>query len=499
MSDIGRLSSLAVDPSDVRVRDRNLVAPPPVTTTRAMSSEPSSYASRLGFIAVVLTFLLPANLLVNFGVYSEFPGGNPLTKFHPATYVAVLAAWLALYGRRHGPGMTGLFRDRPALAWAVALIVAAMIYSGFNFGIGGMALYVESYLGAALLLIAIETGTERQLRALGYVILTFALVNVAISVLEAKVATHMIAPYSGAEDLGTGEFRGAALYAHPLTGALVTSMVLLMVLGMRLRTWVTMVIVGVLFVGLMSFGGRTSLFMTVLMIAAAGLFQLSAGLLTRRLSVGFLAAFIAGSVLLPTLFLVLTSMTDIGQRILTHLYFDDSAEIRVIQWHVLNYLKPSDFLFGISPDRIELLKFQIGLSKPGMDIENFWLLMFLNLGAFGFAIYTGALFLFLLHQGHRVNTPIGWMIVIATLLICSTSNSLGRKVPDLYFLAAVMTALGGFKLRLGQPLVKPAEPQVATDPLRRAGLPVRADGRVRALADGPLARPAALRSGPGLA
>jgi hypothetical protein len=69
------------------------------------------------------------------------------------------------------------------------------------------------------------------------------------------------------------------------------------------------------------------------------------------------------------------------------------------------------------------------LEKPGTDIENFWLLMFLNLGVVGLPFLVGALFLLLFHQGQRTNTPIGWMMVIATLFICSTSNSLGRKTP----------------------------------------------------------------------
>jgi hypothetical protein len=120
--------------------------------------------------------------------------------------------------------------------------------------------------------------------------------------------------------------------------------------------------------------------------------QLSAGLVTRRLNVGFLTALIAGAVMLPVLFIVLTTMTDVGQRIVTHLYLDDSAEVRVLQWRVLDYLNVHDVLFGITTDRLELLKAQIGLSKPGTDIESFWLLIFLYLGVVGGPILVGGLF-----------------------------------------------------------------------------------------------------------
>jgi hypothetical protein len=490
MSDDRHADGLAAGPLGGPARERTLVAPPPASVFGVVrASNPRNLAFTVGFIAVILTFALPSNLLVNLGLYSETPGGNPLTKFHPATYTAILAAWLALYGGRHSGGMTGLFRDRPALAWSIVLILVSIVCSAINFGVSGTAFYVETYLAAALLLIALETGTERQLRILGYTILVFALVNVAISLIEGRAETHLIPPTRGLDDKDIEEFRGAGLYAHPLTAALVTSMVLLLALGMRLRPWVSAAVFGILFIGLLSFGGRSALATTVLLIAAAALFQLSAGLVTRRLSVGFLTAFIAGSLLLPLLFVVLTTTTDVGQRIMTHLYLDDSAEVRVIQWRILDHLNLHDVLFGISLDRLAFLKVQIGLSKAGADIENFWLLMFLNLGVVGFPFLAGALFLLLLHQAQLTNTPIGYMIVIATLLICSTSNSIGHKGPDLLFLAGCMVALRGFRSAQESPVAQPEPVQV--DPGRRTALMASPlESRVRALSDRPMARPA---------
>ena len=37
----------------------------------------------LGFVAIILTFVLPGSLLNDIGLYSYQPGGNPLAKFHP--------------------------------------------------------------------------------------------------------------------------------------------------------------------------------------------------------------------------------------------------------------------------------------------------------------------------------------------------------------------------------------------------------------------------------
>src|SRR6266536_4208344 len=190
MSGYRRAGGLVTEPNGALGRDRSLAALPAGTVAGIRTSDLRRYAFPLGVVALFLTFVLPGNLLISLGVYSDAPGGNPLTKFHPTTYVAVVAALFALYGRRHVGGMTGVFRESPALAWSFVLILVSMVYSGLSIGIGGIAVYVETYLAAALLLIALETGTERQLRFLGYAILAFALLSIVISVIEGRVHTH---------------------------------------------------------------------------------------------------------------------------------------------------------------------------------------------------------------------------------------------------------------------------------------------------------------------
>jgi hypothetical protein len=475
---------LAIQPVGAREGNTRLTALPVTTIRGVWSSDPRRYAFPLGFAAMLLTFGLPSNLLHYLGLYSGSPAGNPLTKFLPGTYVIVVAACVALYGRRHYGGLTGLFRERPVLAWSIFLFVASATYSALRFGISGAAVYVETYLAAAFLSIALQVGAEHQRRILGYAILTFCLVDVGLSVMEGIAHVHFVPSQPAIHDDKVGEFRGAGLYSHPLVGSLVTAMALFLVLGMRLKSWVAVPAFGALIIGLLSFGGRSAFLTTVAMIAAAALFRLVAGLVTRRLSIGFLAAFIAGSLLLPALLVVLTTTTDIGQRIMTHLYIDDSANVRVIQWRVLDFLHLEDVLFGVHPDQIDVLKAQIGLIDPDTDIENFWLLMFLNLGLFGFPLLAAALLLLLLHLARETNMPTGWMIVISTLLIASTSNSLARKSPDLVFLVAFTNALSGFRPER-HALATYAAP---SGPVRRTALAVAPERRRRALADRPVAR-----------
>lgn len=470
-------------------RDRTLAPFPGADAVRPRRSDPRDYAFRLGFVAIILTFSLPSSLLVYLGLYSDAPGGSVLTKFHPATYVAAFGAWIALHSRRRGGGMTELFRERPALASSVALIVLCTVYSVISVGLSGAGVYIETFLAAAFAAIALEVGTERQRRILGYTIVTFSVINVAIALMEGGLQTHLMPEPPAPTDSPTGrfvedvyDFRSQAFYPHPLTGALVTSMALIAVLGMRLRGWLAATVFAVFMVGLMSFGGRGALFATLFIIIAAALFQFASGLATRRLNVGFLGAFIAGVFLLPAVLVALTTMTSVGMRIQTHLYLDESADVRFIQWRVLSLLDFRDILFGVPLERVDLFKAQLGLLDRFTDIENPWLLTFLNLGVIGFPFLIAALFLFLWHLGRRANTSIGWLLITATLLICSTENSLGRKTPDLVFLAGFMVALSGFRSEHRQTAAMTAPLE---DPASRTALATVSEVRVRTLSDGP--------------
>ena len=131
-----------------------------------------------------------------------------------------------------------------------------------------------------------------------------------------------------------------------------------------------------------------------------------------------------------------------------------AALCRCSIWH--------DVLFGVNADRLDLLKTQIGITSSGLeDIENPWLLTFLGLGLLGWPLLLGSLFTLMLHLGRRANTGTSWMLVTVVLLICSTSNSLGRKTPDLVFLSIFAIALSSFKARQEQAPPKPTRSYIS--------------------------------------
>lgn len=407
-------------------------------------------AFMIALVAIILELAISGNSLENLGIDYSSPGGNPLVKLHPGTYLVAIAAFMVLFlSRPAGSGLVRFFRNTPALASYMGLILFCAFYSIANVGVSGAATYVESYLSAGLLAIALEAGSDRQKRALAWWILAFCLISIVISIGEGAMQTHLIPLHIG--DTPTKEavddaedFRGAGLFGHPLTAALTASMATFMLLRMRMKGLVKAGLFTFLLIGLLSFGGRAALGTTLLILAVAAAVVLVRGVVRRDLSIGFVGAIGAAVVILPPLMLVLVTSTDIGARILTHMYIDDSADVRTLQWLVLEHVNLHDVLFGVPLDRLGVLKYQIGLGNDTTDIENFWLLMFLNLGIIGFVVFVIALGLFIVHLGRTTAHPLGWMLMLAAILIDSTSNSLGRKSVDLLFMAACMIAMSGY-------------------------------------------------------
>ncbi len=317
-------------------------------------------AFTIGLFAVILEFAVSGNSLENMGIDYSSTGGNPLVKLHPGTYLVSLAAFMVLFmARPAGSGLIKFFRSTPALASFILLILFCAFYSIANVGLSGAATFIESYLSAGLLAIALEGGTDRQKRTLAWWIITFTIVSIIISIWEGATQTHLIPLHIGDETETTQQltsdaedFRGAGLFGHPLTAALSTSMATFMLLRMRMNGLLKGALFTIFLIGLLSFGGRAALGTTLIILALAAFVVLMRGIVMRNLTMGFVGTLFAALIILPPLMLIVITSTDIGQRILTHLYMDDSADVRELQWLVLQHLNLHDVLFGVSMDRL---------------------------------------------------------------------------------------------------------------------------------------------------
>jgi hypothetical protein len=397
----------------------------------------------LAIIAILLQFLLPYVVIDTLGVPSR------AVKLHPATLLVLAAGVFAM--AKGDKAFATRCKESPCLMVFVLGMPAITAYSMFLVGFSGSAVYPETYWSAAMLAVMLETATDRQRRFLGWLLIALCVFNVFIALYEAftySVWFPLVIDPDKADAASTvieTDFRPNALFNHPLTASLITTMAVFALYGMRLRLVKAAPLAAILLIGLLTYGGRTALAVTLVSIVGMAGFQLFYGILRRNLKFEFVIGMLIGAIALPLLMTVVVTQTNLADRIMDTLYYDDSAAVRATQWHVLNFLQLKNWLFGISPEDLAVLKYQIGLGSVDTDIENFWLLMFLNLGALGFAVFLYLLTAFCYHLGKYSRSPYGWVMVLTSILIDSGSNSLGVKSSDLFVLVAFIYAMPGFQ------------------------------------------------------
>jgi hypothetical protein len=438
-------------------------------------SEASTVAFTLALLAVVLEFTVSGNTLSVLGISYDVPGGNPLVKFLPGTYMAVFAGLFSLVsGARRNRGVGHLLSKAPALVVFLGLTVFSAIYSAFNVGLTGAGVYLDTYLSAGFLAVAMLDANERQRALFARVVLSMCVLNVLISILESMRQDHFI-PFevNGIEDLDTlsGEFRPAALYTHPLTGAMGTAFGLFLCTEARLSFFRTAVIFGILFVGLLSFGGRAALVASVGLLLIRVAITMGRDLLHRRFNGPLLGALVISvGVLLPVASYLLVA-TPIGERIVSRSYYDDSAEVRADQWAVLKYLTPNQAMFGTPAVALEHVYTQVGLT----GVENPLILMFLNLGIIGFPIFSVGLIAYFVYI-YRTYPGSGWLLA-AAVIILSGSNSVGTKSPDLFVMTACAVAMSTTRARqIVSHVRKSWSPTFRLSPLPAKGMAPDAQG-----------------------
>jgi hypothetical protein len=403
-----------------------------------------------GFMAVLLLFFLPANLLFALGIGYDVPNSFAALKIHPATYLTafgLVSTFLAVLQRKT---VTGFAEWHVPIVFVVLTVLCAMC-SFVSVGTAGASNYIDTFVAAGTLAMLLATGDFRQRRMLGYAIMALVILNIILSFWESLSETHLVPLHISTFDLRKwagkegNDFRPSGLYSHPLVAACVTSMGVWLLLSMRLRPWISGVLLALLAAGLFSFGGRAALSITLGTLVVAGLIFLLMKLVRRELTPRILGCTLLAVVLLPLLLVLLGSQTSIGNRIVTHFYVDDSAMVRAQQWDILDLIDLREVLFGTTRDRVDQMTAQIGLLFGGSGIENPWLLLFLNLGIINLIPFLLGLSMFLVYLARCGGWPIGWMLIGSYIAIASTNNSLGVKTSDLSFLVAFAFAMSGFR------------------------------------------------------
>ncbi len=420
---------------DTRLR---ILKPEPTRTTSRHRDNTAAFWC--GVIAIVSQLVFSSNVLKTMGY--EY-------NLHPSTFFIVICA-IFFVGVRGAP-LSQRFRETPGLLLFVCGMPALTLYAIFFVGYSGSTVFIETFWSAGLLALMIEPATDRQKRLLGGILMTIVIANVFIALYESLSHTQLFplfidpdAPDAATNDMDD-EFRAHAFFSHPLSAALVAAMAVFLLYSSRLRFIPSASIFALLMVGLLAFGGRTALGVTLLVSAATAAYTLVTGVVKRKLSLEFMLYVVTAAIVMPIVFYVVISQTTIADRIVNNLYYDGSAAVRATQWEIFNHLQLRHWLFGISKDELFVLKYQIGLGGADTDIENFWILLFLDLGSIGFTVFLALFVGFIIHLARYAGTLNGWLLAGSAFIIDSSSNSLGVWSNDLLLEVAFLVAISGYR------------------------------------------------------
>jgi len=399
---------------------------------------------RLAHLAICLELLVSSNLLTLAGIPYVTDGGAIFFKFHPGTLCLALAAC----GTVAGAG-----RSRPIDARLAAFFASCgfcILFVLLLTGPSNMIVLLDTFLPAGLLALVLDRAPLRERTMLRHIMQAVLALNALLALAETASQSTLVPLYlnDAAYTPHAEDFRPTALFDHPLTGALMMMIALPLAPSGRWR----LPYQALIWLALIAFGGRMAMAMCVAAALAqtslsnARLLLLRDAQALRGLCLAVIAA--AGGAIL----LAAAASAGLGERLAGHLYWDNSAQVRLAQWQILGQLEPSQLLFGIPRPqllaRLNVLRLQSGVEV----IENFWLLMFTTTGLLGFPAFLTTLGT-LCAWCWRQSGGQGRWLLCSVLVVASSSNSLGRKSTVLVCLVAAIACIRRDAERRPVPLV----------------------------------------------
>ncbi|MEJ0047284.1 MAG: glycosyltransferase [Rhodospirillales bacterium] len=234
------------------------------------------------------------------------------------------------------------------------------------------------------------------------------LFNASVALGESAAGAHLI-PLDPSIPERAADFRPTSLYDHPLTGAAATMIGMFLLPDPARRPLAACAYATCMFAALLVFGGRVALALAILFMCGWYACCLGQKIMSRRVALTQLApALIAVAAGGAAVCGVLAS--GLGDRLVAHLYWDPSARARLDQFQILNLMDAPQLVFGCRRAdllaMIEPLRLQYGLDV----LENFWLLMFVSLGALCFPIFVIGMLALVRSLWRRADAP-GRMMV----------------------------------------------------------------------------------------
>ncbi|MCB1884497.1 MAG: VpsF family polysaccharide biosynthesis protein [Geminicoccaceae bacterium] len=404
----------------------------------------------LTWLGVLVMFVVPPPLLTEMGIPYDAPTGGFVFKLHPSTYLLLLAFLIALVERGNPVRAFGRsLGHQPAVAFYLFVEVLLIAYSVLRYGFSGAAFFIDSQLVPGILALLLARFDLDTLVRLFRFILVVLVVNAILGVGEQLLQERLIPlTVAGGVVLHEDVFRATALMGHPLANAAVMGFALFAFYAVRpplLRAFLCLL--GV--VALLSFGGRTGFAVNVALLLLLVGVDLIGTLRRGESSYRLLTGGTVLALLLLGVVLVAVAFGGVGQRIIEKLTWDESASVRQVSFTVYRFLTPEQLLFGVSPDEILKLIARLGIGSEAATIENFWIVLSLQLGALFCALFAAGFLVFIVHLD-RIGPVALRFGLFGFVLVASTSNSLSSKTAIFGMVVAIAHGTAAYRLRAAE-------------------------------------------------
>ena len=401
-------------------------------------ARPTGLASALTVLCLIALFFVSSAVLTAAGIPYGSAGGSGLSKFHPATFLALAA--LGVWAIAIGPGrlLAALASQRPGtLIFALAILLLT-----FQTAIVQklpISAVVDTFVLPLALFVSISAlrapVTERVLIGMHL----FFLLNSTVGYLEYLTPFRLTPTYQDGA-IVTYDWRATALLGHPLINALATGTYLLILTGPGGRRFDMPVRAGLLIYSLgamVAFGGRAATLVLLGLLAVRGCLQIARVLAGKpfRLRGALLGVlFLTGLAVVGSLLVQAGALDSFIGR-----FEDDSgsAATRVAMFSIFDGMNLRDVFFA--PDLAHIASNQRRLDLA-IGIESFvvaffayygvvtTVLFFLGLAAFCAEIVRAA--------GPAALLPLGYYF-----LVSSTSTVIANKTIDFALIMAMIMIL----------------------------------------------------------
>ena len=374
---------------------------------------------------------------------------------------------------------------QPATAAYLASVLLMTGWSVMRFGASGAAFFIDSLLApglVALLLARLDVAGQARL----FTLVCGALVGNALLGIGEQLLQMRLIPYTVGDGIALVEnvFRATGLFGHPLTSATITGFALFVLYRLRERA-ARFGLCLVALAALLSFGGRTALAVDVTLLAGLAAVDLGRHATREGLSYRELTGGAVLIVAMLTVLAVAVATGSIGQRIMTSLAWDESAQVRTRSTMILTLLELAPAAVRDEPGSRRRGAWEVGIRKPDTAIECFWLVLVLQVGVPLLAVFAACFIAFLARLA-RLGGVASALGLIGFLVVVSTSNSIAVKTELLAAVVALAQLAGAYRCTgLLQQAAAPARPL--------AGFPPRdplAIGGAMGVSPPPLGQPA---------